>query len=161
MVNGTLINYFFHCKTQCWLYANRLNMEYNSQKVKIGKTLHKIHRKRVKEVRFSRFSVDRITKEYVIEIKKSDSHLESGKWQLLFYLYRLKQKGVIKKGRLEVFEKNRQDKKRFELVLDKKKEERLKRIIKDIEKLISTPYPPKPVLEKKCDKCAYYEYCFV
>ncbi len=129
MISGILVNYYFHCKTQCWLYAHKINMEQNSEKVRVGKTLHKVHKRRVKEVHFRRFSVDRITKEYVVEIKKSDSHLEAGKWQLLFYLYQLKQKGIIKKGRLEVFEKNRENKKRFELVLDRKKEERLKSII--------------------------------
>jgi len=161
MINGTIINYYFHCKTQCWLFANRLNMEYNSPKVKIGKALHKIHKKRVKEVRFNRFSVDKITKEYVVEIKKSDSHLESGKWQLLFYLYQLKKKGVNKKGRLEVFEKNRQKKKRFELILDREKEKRIERIISDIKELLSKEYPPEPIFKKKCLKCSYYDYCFV
>ncbi len=160
-MNGTLINYYFHCKTQCWLYAHRLNMEYNSERVKKGKILHKINRHRVKEVYFRGFGVDKITKDYLIEIKKSDSRLDAGKWQLLYYLYKLKQKGIIKKGRLEVFEKKKESKKRFELILDRKKEKRLKEIFLEIDKLISSPHPPKPVYEKRCNKCAYYEYCFV
>ena len=28
-VNGTLINYYFHCKRQCYLHGNRLNLEDN------------------------------------------------------------------------------------------------------------------------------------
>ncbi len=36
-VNGTLINYYFHCKRQCWLHGNRVNLEDNSEDVKIGK----------------------------------------------------------------------------------------------------------------------------
>lgn len=34
-VNGTLINYYFHCKRQCYLHGNRLNLEDNSEIVKI------------------------------------------------------------------------------------------------------------------------------
>ena len=32
-ITGTLINYYFHCKTQCWLHANRINFEDNSEKL--------------------------------------------------------------------------------------------------------------------------------
>lgn len=41
-INGTLINYYFHCKRQCYLHGNRLNLEDNSEQVKIGKakTIH-------------------------------------------------------------------------------------------------------------------------
>ena len=38
-VNGTLINYYFHCKRQCYLHGNRLNLEDNSEQVKIGKVI--------------------------------------------------------------------------------------------------------------------------
>ena len=39
-VNGTLINYYFHCKRQCYLHGNRLNLEDNSEIVQIGKAIH-------------------------------------------------------------------------------------------------------------------------
>ena len=161
LVNGTLISYFFVCKTKLWLHANRINLEYNSEDVRIGKVLHEIDEEKVKEVSFENIKVDKITKDYVVEVKKSDSDLDASKWQLLFYLYNLKQKGIIKKGRLEVFENNKQDKKRFEVILDKDSEEKIKKIIKEIEELISLPIPPKAKYNKKCKKCAYYEYCFL
>lgn len=39
-VNGTLVNYYFHCKRQCYLHGNRLNLEDESENVKIGKAIH-------------------------------------------------------------------------------------------------------------------------
>ena len=39
-INGTIINYYFHCKRQCYLFENRLNLEDNSELVKIGKVIH-------------------------------------------------------------------------------------------------------------------------
>ena len=39
-VNGTLINYYFHCRRQCYLLGNRLNLEDNSELVKIGRAIH-------------------------------------------------------------------------------------------------------------------------
>ena len=113
MVTGTLVNYYFVCKSKLWLFANKINLGDNSEDVRIGKVLHEINEDRVSEVSIENIKVDKITKDYVIEVKKSDSDIEAGKWQLLFYLYRLKQKGIIKKGRLEVFEKHKQDKKQF------------------------------------------------
>ena len=35
MITGTLINYYFHCKTQCWHHANHINLEDNSEDVRI------------------------------------------------------------------------------------------------------------------------------
>ena len=70
-ITGTLINYYLHCKKQCWLYANRLNMETNSEDVFwVGRVLHIINKRRVKEAYFENIGLDRITDEYVIEIKK-------------------------------------------------------------------------------------------
>ena len=39
-MNGTMINYYFHCKRQCYMFAHRLNLEDNSEIVKIGKAIH-------------------------------------------------------------------------------------------------------------------------
>ena len=41
-ITGTIINYYFHCKRQCYLFANRINLEDNSEDVRIGKVLHEI-----------------------------------------------------------------------------------------------------------------------
>jgi len=160
-LTGTLINYYFHCETQLWLHANRINLEDNSEDVLIGKVLHEISETKVNEVSFENIKIDKITKDYVVEVKKSDSDIEAAKAQLLFYLYTLKQKGIIKKGRLEIFEKNKQNKKRFEVILDEENETKIKKIIKEVETLIGQKEPPIAVFQSKCKKCAYYEYCFI
>ena len=160
-INGTIISYYFICKTKLWLHANRINLEDNSEDVRIGKVLHQINEDRVDEVSFESIKVDKITKDYIIEVKKSDRDLEASKWQLLLYLYKLKQIGVVKKGKLEVFEKRKQNKKVHIIELTKEKELELQKIIEDIKNLIDTPTPPKPIKKSICKKCAYFEYCFI
>ncbi|QCT94956.1 CRISPR-associated protein Cas4 [Caminibacter mediatlanticus TB-2] len=160
MISGTFINYYIHCKTQMWLFANRINLEDNSEDVRIGKVLHEISEEKVDEVSFEGIKVDKITKDYVVEVKKSDSDLEAAKWQLLYYLYVLKQKGIIKKGRIEVFEKRKQNKKKIEVILDDESEKKLLQIINDIKKIINSKMPT-PKFENQCKKCAYYEFCFL
>ena len=42
MLTGTIVNYYFHCKRQCWLFYNRINLEDNSEDVRIGRVLHEL-----------------------------------------------------------------------------------------------------------------------
>jgi CRISPR-associated exonuclease Cas4 len=163
MITGTLINYYFHCKTQCWLHANRINLEDNSEDVRIGKVLHEINEEKHKntEISIDNVKIDKLTREYLVEVKKSDSDVEAVKWQVLLYLYKLKQKGVHKKGKIEFIEKNRQKKKIHYVEFDKESQKELLEVLKNIEELINLEKPPIAVLEKKCKRCAYYEYCFI
>ena len=159
-MNGTIINYYFHCKRQCYLFANKLNLEDNSELVKIGKEIHlnKSENKKNAEIKIENIVVDKITDKYLVEIKKSDADKEAARWQLYYYLYILKQKGIIKKGKLE-FVENIQGKKTEYLNLDDKKEKELEKLIKEIEVFISKEEIPKFKKIKGCIKCAYYEYC--
>ncbi|NQY54791.1 MAG: Dna2/Cas4 domain-containing protein, partial [Campylobacteraceae bacterium] len=92
---------------------------------------------------------------------KSDSDIESVKWQVLLYLYKLKNKGIEKKGKIEFIEKKKQDKKIHYVNLDEKNEKDLLSILKQIENLILQDIPPSAIFENKCKKCAYYEYCYI
>lgn len=163
MITGTMVNYFIHCPRQCWLFGHRINLEDNSEDVRIGRVLHELKQEgsKHKEISVENIKIDKITKEYVIEIKKSDADLEASKYQLLFYMKVLKDKGIKRKGKLEVIEKNKQDHKIhiFELTLDLEKE--LEKVIEDIRLLLLQEQPPQVVYNKKCNRCAYYEYCFL
>ena len=160
---GTLISYYFICKTKLWLHANRINLEDNSEDVRIGRILHEINEEKSKkaEVKIDNIKVDKITKDYVVEIKKSDSDIEAVRWQVLLYLYKLKLKGIDKKGKIEFVQKNRQSKKVHFVELDEANESELLKVLAGIEELVSEPTPPQPRKQSKCRKCAYYEYCFI
>lgn len=161
-ITGTLISYYFICKTKLWLHANRLNLEDNSEDVRIGKVLHEINEEKAKkaEIKIDNIAIDKLTKEYLVEFKKSDSDPEAVKWQVLLYMYKLKQKGIERKGRVEYHEKNHNTKSEI-LELDAQNEQALLGVLEAITSLANAPTPPPPVLENKCKKCAYYDYCFI
>lgn len=161
-ITGTIINYYFHCKTQCWMHANRINLEDNSEDVRIGKILHQLNEEKNKntEIKIDNIKIDRITKEYLVEFKKSDSDPQATKWQVLLYLYKLKQKGIERKGRIEYLEKNHDTKTEI-IELTNANENELLAVFEAIETLINMQKPPEPIFENKCKKCAYYEYCFI
>ncbi|WP_300347681.1 CRISPR-associated protein Cas4 [Clostridium sp.] len=160
--NGTLINYYFHCKRQCYFHGNRLNLEDNSENVSMGKALHEERNKGDNtEIEIENIKIDKLTKEYLTEVKKSDADVEASKWQLLYYLKVLKNKGIERKGKLEFIEKNKTKKKTLTFELTEENEKKLDEVISDIEKLILEEDIPKLLNEPKCKKCAYYEYCYI
>lgn len=163
IVNGTLVNYYFHCKRQCYLHGNRLNLEDNSENVKIGKAIHeeKSKGKENAEISIENIKLDKLTSEYLTEIKKSDADLDAAKWQLIYYLKVLKDKGVYRKGKLEFIERNKGSKKTLIYELNNEIEKELEINIKNIEDLILGEEIPKVLNDSKCKKCAYYEYCYI
>lgn len=162
-MNGTLINYYFHCKRQCYLHGNRLNLEDNSEQVKIGRAIHEewADSARNSEIAIDNIRLDKLTREYLTEIKKSDADVEAAKWQLIYYLSVLKSKGIIRKGKLEFAEKNKSDRKIIILELTGNLEKQLGKYIKEIENLLLEPEPPECINKTACKKCAYFEYCYV
>jgi len=162
-INGTIINYYFHCKRQCYLHGNRLNMEDNSEQVKIGKAIHeeRAENKNNTEIAIDNIRLDKLTKEYLTEVKKSDADAEAAKWQLLYYLKVLKTKGVIRKGKLEFAEKNKKDKKIIIIELTDEVEKELDKYIDEIEQLLNQDRIPECINKSTRKKCAYYEYCYI
>ena len=102
-INGTLINYYVHCQRQCYLHYHRINLENDSELVKIGKALHSQNED--KEVAVEGIKIDKITNDYIVEMKKSDADLEAAKYQLLYYLKVAKEKGFYRNGKLVCLEK--------------------------------------------------------
>lgn len=137
-VNGTLVNYYFHCKRQCYLHGNRLNLEDESENVKIGKAIHeeKYDKEKNREIAIDNIKLDKLTTKYLTETKKSDADIEAAKWQLLYYLKVLKSKGIIRKGKLEIVEKNKQNKSVIIVDLTDEIERKLDMIEKEIIKLM-------------------------
>lgn len=163
-ITGTIINYYFHCKRQCYLFANRVNLEDNSEDVRIGRVLHEIRAKDNKntEIKYENIVLDKVSSKYIEEYKKSDADPEAARMQLIFYLKKLKDKGIKKEGKLIYAQKNKKDGNKTEIVkLDDNNISKLNKCIENIEKLINQEKVPDVQKNKKCRKCAYYDYCYL
>ena len=135
-MNGTLINYYFHCKRQLWLSYNKINLELNSEDVLIGKELHN-------------------------ELNKSKNTEIASIMQLKYYLYILNSYNIKKDGKLKIIEKDKTTRD-IKIKYDKKVEQEVKDTIIEIDKIINNSTIPtinKDV--KKCKKCSYYEFCWI
>ena len=79
--------------------------------------------------------------------------------QVKYYMYILNKKGIVRNGKIEVFEKNKQNKKVHYIENNEQIEEEIENLKKNIEDLYYMKVPPKQQNEIKCKKCAYYDYC--
>ncbi len=113
-----------------------------------------------KELRIENMVIDIIKKDkqeiVICEVKKSSKYMQSAKMQLLYYLYQLKQKGIILKGEL-LFPK---EKNKIIIELDIENERIIKEDIKKIEEIINLDRPPKLKKIIFCKKCGYRDLCY-
>lgn len=159
-LTGTIVNYYYHCKRQCWLFYNRINLEDNSEEVRIGRILHELKTEK-EELSIDNIRLDKISKDYVTEIKKSDADINAALQQLYFYLIKLREKGIIRKGKLECIEKKHAESKTLYIELNDNMAVNLVHEYENIIALITDSNAPKPIFKKGCKKCAYYEYCLI
>lgn len=162
-ITGTIINYYFHCKRQCYLFANRINLEDNSEDVRIGRVLHEIRAKDNKdaEIKYENIVLDKVSSKYIEEYKKSDADVSAARMQLIFYLKQLRDKGITKDGKLIYDEKNKKNGKKVEIIkLDEDNIGKINKCIEDIENLVNQERVPDVEEDNKCKRCAYYDYCY-
>jgi len=166
LITGTKVNYFFHCKTQLWFFSHFVTREKDSELVLLGKILESSFLKSIKSNNINvdqRISIDFLKrgkgkKLLVCDIKKSSKFKKAHYYQMLYYLWYLKNiNGITNIEGLIIYPK---EKKNLKVKLTQKKEEKIVNILKEIKEVISQPKPPQPTYKKYCRKCAYFELCF-
>lgn len=160
-VTGVMINYYFICHRKLWLFVNNIQLEGESEDVGIGKLIDETSYSRDKKSIMidELINLDFIRSWKVIhEVKKSKKLDEAAKWQVRYYLYILRGKGVdVEKGIIDY----PLIKRREEVVLDLENEKELVAILEDIESIINRKQAPETIKKPFCKKCAYYEFCYI
>lgn len=134
-------------------------MEEGHERVQAGKLLHDQAYKNAdeKELQVDNIKIDAIDGEFVREIKVSSKMTKADRWQLLFYLYELKKRGLNKKGLISYTKEKRTE----EVTLSQKEEKELEKILSSISFIIKQTKPPNVIRKGYCKKCAYYDFCYV
>jgi CRISPR-associated exonuclease Cas4 len=157
--SGVHVHYYIVCQRKLWLFAKGIRMEQESDRVLEGHVLHERSYNYLdnKEIMIdNQFKVDIIDGEYIREVKLTSRMTEADRWQILFYLWQLKLRGICKKGLLS-YPKER---KTEEIVLTEKDESQLEDIVEEIDAIINQDIPPPLKRLRYCIKCAYYSFCF-
>ena len=155
-INGTLIQYYFHCKREFYLRYFGFK-PYDTELIRIGKLLHE--EKELLELELDNIKIDNIKNKVIYEFKKRKSNEKGAYYQLLYYMRTLKNKNVpIKKGIIKFIENNRIK----EVLLNEETEQDLSKVIKEMEKvIIAKEIPLKLRLKRDCKGCSYFDYCWL
>ena len=160
-VSGMMVYYYFVCKRKLYYFCKNLHMEQDNDNVALGKVLDETaYRRTEKHITLDNtVSVDYIEKSRILhEVKKSRSIEEAGVWQLKYYLWYFRQRGVEGlTGKMDYPLLRRSE----TVELTQEDEQTLKAILQEIEKLREQPLPPPCESKKFCRKCAYYDLCFI
>lgn len=164
MINGTLINYYYHCLRQLWLFGKNICFEWDSEEVKIGKMISETTYSREKhEIHFedkeNKIVIDFFDKKRKIlhEIKKSSKMKDIHIWQVKYYLYVLKKNGIDNfVGEIDYPKERRVIKVNF----TQEDELRIEEAKEGIKEVLSLSTPPKPINKPFCKSCSYYEFCY-
>lgn len=160
-ISGTMFYYYFVCKRKLWFFANEIQLENENEDVIIGKLIDEnSYSRELKHVLIDNTVNIDFIKEWKIlhEVKKQKSIEEAGIWQLKYYIYFLKERGInIEKGILDYPKL----KKREEIFLTEEDEKRIEEILLEIREIVNLKLPPKLEKLKICKKCAYFEYCYI
>jgi CRISPR-associated exonuclease Cas4 len=157
---GTQVGYYLICQRKLWLFTHGIQMEHTSDRVRLGKLVHEDSYARAKkEIDIDgRIKIDFIEKGARIhEVKLSDKMEDAHRWQLLYYLYYLKQKGVANVSGEINYPKLRET---VKVDLTPELEDRMREIMDGIDLILALPKPPKVDWMKICRSCSYVELCW-
>lgn len=144
---------------------NCLQMELENDDVLKGKLLaEKVFQRKNKEIAINdelekigiKIDVFDKKKKIIKEVKKSKKFQENHKWQLLYYLYILKNKGINNITGLLSYPNS---KKNIIIKLTKNNEKQLINIIDEIQKMALNKIIQFKQKKSFCNKCSYNELC--
>jgi CRISPR-associated exonuclease Cas4 len=161
-VTGVMVQYYKVCKTELWYFSHNIDFNENDENIKLGRIIHELFFKR-KRKNFcidNTISFDLTIKHdspIVVEIKKSSKLPQPVKFQLLYYLWYMKNnKGIFAEGIITY----PTEKKVERVILTQDIEKEIQNIINDIKRIISLSQPPPPEKKRYCRKCSYFEFCW-
>jgi CRISPR-associated exonuclease Cas4 len=162
-ITGTHFNYFQVCHRKLWFFANNIQMEHTSDLVYEGKLVHEssfVQRaSRYEEIEIEGIKIDYFdTKNKVVHgIKKSDKLEQAHVWQLKYYIYVLKNKGMEGVSGILEYPKLR---KRDEVLLSQVDKEQIEEMLDSIRQLIQKEEVPPLQKKSICRNCSYHDLCY-
>jgi CRISPR-associated exonuclease Cas4 len=143
-----------------WLCAHQMNMEQNSENVKIGKLIDETTYKREKHdfMIDNTVNIDFLKNNIVHEIKKSDKEKNMAINQIKYYLFILKNYGFAGiEGCLSIPLKKHKE----TVLLEEKDDDEIIKQLNIIHSIIKDNKIPEPINKKTCRKCAYFDLCYI
>jgi len=160
-ITGVMVYYYFVCKRKLWYFAHEIQMEQNNENVQIGSILdEKSYARDRKHINIDQIiNIDFIRETNILhEVKKSRKIEDASIWQVKYYIYYLKTRGMEGvRGRIDY----PLLKKSMNVELSEEDENEMTKVLDDIKEIISQPVPPGLIKQKICKSCAYLDLCYI
>ncbi len=161
-ITGLFVQYYVACKRELWLQAHHIDFHDLDENILLGRLFHEQSYAYMprKELRLENAVFDVLDINdgdlVVLEMKKSAKMEIPARYQLLYYVWLLRQAGLRVMGVLAI----PKQKKRIKVHLTKEEEKRLISILDDIPRIIQLPRPPPVEKKPYCKGCSFYYFCF-
>ena len=139
--------------------SHEITPDEDASTLDIGRAIHEIfYRGMLKEVSLEGVKIDlfKRAEKAVCEVKTSSKFVEAARFQLLYYLFRLKEHGVDAAGWILI----PTEKRRIRVKLDAEAEQALLKVFSQIKGIVELERPPPPTRTPYCRRCAYKEFCW-
>lgn len=160
-ITGSMVQAYAVCPRQAWLTSRKICPDEDNIYLALGRLIdQQSFGREKKEVRLGHLCLDLVRRDnrqlVVGEVKKSSRAQEAARLQLAFYLYELALMGIDAEGELLFPEERRRER----VILDDALSQQVARIKTEINSLINKDQPPPRQRIKRCEKCAYAEFCW-
>lgn len=160
-ITGVMVYYYFVCKRKLWYFYHEITMEQHNENVQIGKLLDEnTYKREDKHINIDNvINIDYIKKQGILhEVKKSKKIEEASIWQVKYYLFYLKERGVDNiKGKIDY----PLLKQTIEVELTEDDISNLIRILQEIEDIVKMDVAPVENKKRICKSCAYFDLCYI
>lgn len=162
LITGSLIESFLICKRQAWLMAHQIIPDQEHPYLELGRLIdEESYIEERKKINLENIAIDLIKTEnrtlLIGEVKKSSKAKEVARFQLIFYLYILKNNYGINGTGILLFP---EEKRKIRVELTEEDEHEIEEIIQSLELVALQEKPPKLEKIKYCIHCAYREFCW-
>lgn len=160
-VTGIMVYYYQVCKRKLWYFYHEIQMEQENENVILGKILdEESYQRDDKHINIDNvINIDFIRAKGVLhEVKKSRKIEEASILQVRYYLYYLRERGVLGiKGKIDypLLKQN------IDVELTEEDIIQIKKILIDIEQIVHCVQPPQLEKIKICKSCAYFDLCYI
>lgn len=160
-ITGVMIYYYKVCTKKLWYFIHHIGMESHNPDVALGKLLDEnTYLKADKNILINNeINIDFLDRNGVInEVKKSRKIEEASVFQLKYYIYYLRQRGIDGiTGKID-YPLLRQTQ---EVILTDKDVVEIEKAIVNIEEISNLIVPPNVEKKSFCKKCAYFDLCYI
>lgn len=159
----SIFNAFNICPRQAWLMSRQMTADQENSFIDIGRLIDETSFEREKKKIYLAdigAMIDMVTKKdgtyFIAEIKKSSKTLNTGIFQLKYYLFLLRKKSIIVKGIIKI----PKEKKSIEVELTKEDSETIECKLKELGDILEKETSPQAKRLGVCPKCGHFEFCW-